>query len=66
MDSPVAMLRSRLHAVKGRWPKLARHSEVPLSTLRKIAYGDIENPGVLTVDKLSRGLDTFPETTSHQ
>jgi predicted transcriptional regulator len=57
MDSMIATLRARLAQHKGRWPALAKRSEVPISSLRKIAQGHVKNPGVDTVDKLFRALE---------
>lgn len=44
----------RLEASKGKWPSVAEESGVPLRTLEKIARKEIENPGILHVERLAR------------
>lgn len=44
----------QLQASKGRWPVVAEESGVALTTVRKIAKREVENPGVLTIETLAR------------
>lgn len=39
-----------------RWPAIAAHTGCSVHTMRKLAYNDIDNPGVVTVQPL---LDLF-------
>lgn len=34
------------------WPQIAKETGIPLSTIKKIRYGESKNPGVNTVEKL--------------
>lgn len=50
----------RLNASRGRWPQIARESGVSKRTIEKIARGEIADPGVSHIQKLSdhfRGED---------
>lgn len=51
------LLRKRLAKRKGRWPDVAEASNVPVSTVRKIAQGHTRNPRIETVDRINRALD---------
>lgn len=42
-----------LEKAKGRWPDVARDTEMSLSTLKKIARREVENPGVVHIEKLA-------------
>lgn len=44
--------RNLLAAGPQRWPTIAAETERSAHTIRKIAYGDIENPGVNTIQPL--------------
>lgn len=43
----------RLRETRGRWPDAAAGSGVPISTVRKIAQGQIADPAVSKVQALS-------------
>ena len=43
-----------LEAHKGQWPTIAEESGVALTTLKKIVYKDVENPGVIHIEKLAK------------
>ena len=49
-------LKRRLGESRGRWPQISEATGVPYFTITNIAQGKVENPGVLTVQKL---LDYF-------
>ena len=42
-----------------RWAfyALARYSGVPSSTMKNIIYGQVKNPGIVTIKKLCDGLE---------
>jgi hypothetical protein len=42
-----------LEKAKGRWPDVARDSGVALTTLKKIARREVENPGIVHIEKLA-------------
>jgi transcriptional regulator with XRE-family HTH domain len=44
----------QLNDNKGRWPAIAESSGVARSTIAKIARREVENPGVLHVEKLAK------------
>lgn len=46
-------VKRNLAATRGRWPDVSKGSGVPISTLRKIAQGQIEDPAVSKVQALS-------------
>ncbi|WKZ84194.1 hypothetical protein N5B55_10390 [Ralstonia pickettii] len=57
-----AYVRRRLNESRGRWPDVARGSGVPISTVRKIAQGQIADPAVSKVEALAdyfEKLDAF-------
>jgi hypothetical protein len=41
-----------LQSTKGRWPDVARRSDVPLRTLEKIARQEIRDPSTSRIQKL--------------
>lgn len=53
-DSVYEFVMGRLQATKGSWPAVALESGVALTTIRKIAKREVENPGVLTIEALAR------------
>lgn len=77
MESILDFLRRRLKdAGPARWPgisevvsaKLPEDENISIHLLRKLAYGDRDNPGVKTVqplldffDEVDRGLRDMPE-----
>lgn len=66
-----AFVKRRLNESRGRWPDVARGSGVPISTVRKIANGQIGDPAVSKVEALDdyfKKLDAFEAdlpATSH-
>ncbi|WP_175582353.1 hypothetical protein [Cupriavidus metallidurans] len=46
-------VKRRLNESRGRWPDVARGSGVPISTVRKIAQGQIADPAVSKVEALA-------------
>jgi len=60
MASTVHDLVAKLALHKGRWPDIAFHSGVPISTVRKIAQGRTKNPRVDTVDRIRTALKVLP------
>lgn len=57
--SSIGNLVTRLAAHKGRWPRVAHASGVPISTVRKIAQGHTKNPRIETVDRVNSALDAL-------
>ena len=53
-DSIYQYVLDELQAHKGQWPAIADESGVALTTLKKIVYKDVENPGVIHIEKLAR------------
>lgn len=61
-EKPFAFVKRRLSETRGRWPDVARGSGVPISTVRKIAQGQIADPAVSKVEALAdyfERLDQF-------
>lgn len=53
----LAFVRSGLRAVGPKaWPAIAAATGKPLSTLRKIAYGDRKNPKLATIEPIANHL----------
>lgn len=50
------VVKRRLEQSRGRWPDIAKSTSIPISTIRKIAQGQIADPGVSKVQTL---LDHF-------
>jgi len=46
-------VKRNLQATRGRWPDVAEGSGVPISTVRKIAQGQIQDPAVSKVQALA-------------
>lgn len=42
-----------LEKTRGRWLDIARDTGISISTIKKIGYREVENPGVLTIEKLA-------------
>lgn len=57
MDTPIeplfSFVKRNLAATRGRWPDVAEGSGVPISTLRKIAQGQIDDPGVTKIQAIA-------------
>ena len=57
MDTPIepmfTYVKRCLEETKGRWPDVATGADVSISTLRKIAQGQILDPSVSKVQKLA-------------
>lgn len=51
--SLLAYVVSNLQAFKGRWPEIAEATDVPLSTLRKVASGSTKAPRIDTLEGLA-------------
>lgn len=53
MDDILAYLQGQLkHAGPRRWAAISAATEVKVSLMRKLAYGDRDNPGVVKVQPL--------------
>jgi hypothetical protein len=52
-ESIYQFVLGELEKAKGRWPEVARDTDMSLSTLKKIARREVENPGVLHIEKLA-------------
>lgn len=55
-DNMLAAVRQRLNSKHGEWPRISRATEVPYSTLAKIAQGVVVNPRIGTVQALYNHL----------
>lgn len=53
-ESMYQFVLDQLEQVKGSWPDVARETGMSLSTLKKIVYKDVENPGVIHIEKLAK------------
>ncbi|WP_369952350.1 hypothetical protein [Ralstonia syzygii] len=54
----------RLRETRGRWPDAATGSGVPISTVRKIAQGQIADPAVSKVQALADYFHRLDEFTA--
>lgn len=64
-----AFVKRRLNESKGRWPDVARGSGIPISTVRKIAQGQIGDPAHSKVQDLCdyfRRLDEFESAVARE
>lgn len=52
-ESIYQFVLDELEKAKGRWPDVARDTDMSLSTLKKIARREVENPGVVHIEKLA-------------
>lgn len=52
-ESIYEFVLGELDKAKGRWPDIAQDIGMSLSTLRKIAKREVENPGVVHIEKLA-------------
>lgn len=52
-ESIYSFVLTELEKAKGRWPDVARETDMSLSTLKKIARREVENPGVMHIEKLA-------------
>jgi transcriptional regulator with XRE-family HTH domain len=53
MTSIYQFVLARLEASKGRWSEVASGSGISKRTIEKIARREIENPGVISIEKLA-------------
>lgn len=55
MESPTLhqFVLTRLQESKGTWPEVATRTGLSVRTIRKIATGEIEDPGVSHIEKLA-------------
>lgn len=59
MEPILAFIKRRLkEAGPQRWPAISQATGCSVHTMRKVAYNDIENPGVVTMQPL---VDFFHE-----
>lgn len=71
METVIDYLKRNLrHAGPRRWSAIAEATGCSEHTMRKVAYNDIENPGVVTMQPLldyfqavERGEQALPEPT---
>lgn len=59
-------VKRNLAATRGRWPDVAEGSGVPISTLRKIAQGQIADPAVTKVQAIADYFIRQKAVTNHQ
>lgn len=53
-------VKRSLSATRGKWPDVAEGSGVAISTLRKIAQGQIEDPSISKIQALADYFHTHP------
>lgn len=54
MFSQLAYVKSQLTAFpRSEWRECSKSTKVPFSTIKRIAYGQTKNPGVIAVDKIA-------------
>ena len=53
-DSIYQYVLLELQLAKGQWPRVARDTGISLSTIKKIARRDVEDPGVSYIERLAR------------
>lgn len=54
-------IRARLKRLgRAAWPGIAEQSGVSLSTIKKVAYGQIADPGYTKVVAIARALPALP------
>lgn len=51
-ESILEQVKRQLGEHRGRWPQISDATGVPYFTITNIAQGKVENPGVLTIQKL--------------
>lgn len=64
-------MKTRLSAVKGKWPAIAREADVDYVWLFKVMQGRIKDPGVARVERVIAALDRLglqprPQPTEHR
>jgi len=60
MEPILVFIKRRLReAGRSQWPAIAASTGCSVHTMRKVAYNDIDNPGVVTIQPL---LDYFAES----
>lgn len=52
-ESMLEYVLAQLQKCKGQWPTVAEDTEISKRTLEKIAAGEIADPGVLKIERLS-------------
>lgn len=52
-ESVYEFVMDELEKTRGRWLDIARDTGISISTIKKIGYREVENPGVLTIEKLA-------------
>jgi hypothetical protein len=68
-ETMFAFVKRRLDESKGRWPDVAKGSGVAVSTVRKIAQGQIADPAVSKVQELSdyfHRVDAFEAASARE
>ncbi|MDE1138164.1 MAG: hypothetical protein PW999_00625 [Paraburkholderia tropica] len=63
-ERPSAFVKRRLAETRGRWPDVAKGSGVPISTVRKIAQGQIADPAVSKIEALTEYFERLDEFES--
>lgn len=54
MFSQLAYVKEQLQAhSRAEWQACSKAKKVPFSTIKRIAYGQTKNPGVLAVEKIA-------------
>lgn len=56
MSSRNEMIIKELRSRKGKWKEIARQCGMSVRTVRKIANGEIANPGSISMDTLAEYL----------
>jgi len=53
-ESVYEFVMDELEKTRGGWLDIASSTGISISTIKKIGYRDVENPGVLTIEKLAQ------------
>lgn len=67
MFSQLAYVKDQLGAhSRDEWRACGRATKVPFSTIKRIAYGQTKNPGVIAVDKIAAYFRTRESRAKQQ
>lgn len=64
METISSFVARKLGESRGTWPEVAAASGVPVSTIRKIAQGVTDNPGVNHIEALARHFGYYGRRTA--
>lgn len=59
------VIQRLLATPRARWPEIAGECGISFHTVKKIAYRDIDDPGVSHIEKLARHFGRDPLAITH-